>query len=378
MAKLDFDISAPRAAVSINDEELSIANINDVLLISEYESALELADKGRVVFADPGLQLMDDPRLLPGSTIDHYFGYGTDLRWVGRTVVRGYNPLLTTAEICTLELTGYDGSFLLMEREGDGRAFGSKDQGVSYSEVATQIALDHGMIPEVQFSPAPSTSFVHSKESTDYQLLAALAAQKRYDFFVEWSQQAKSWKLIWGEPSLDASEQYEFVFDPRGGDGAMLKSIEIDLSLQQLKNGVELYYMDSQTQTWEKVEFEESKGKMKLKNADKVEQELTSAESLLVSLGETAIEVIPGIKFKSAQEANDWAQAWYRSRKRELVICSGTSIGIPSLRAGQVHPIRGIGNLLSGDYILASVNHKWGSSGYSCDFVARKVLEGSE
>jgi phage protein D len=313
---------------------------------------------------------------------DSYFGYGGSLgagaEWVGRSVVRKYNPSLMIEEISTLELTGYDGSFKLMEQGGGGRIFGTPEKGMTYSEIVEEIAYFHGMQPTVDAVTAPEVKIVHKAEDTDFQLIASLAAQKGFEFSVAWSDQAQTWVLTWGEPAATTQlDSFEFVFDPRAGSGVALKNIELDLSLQQLKSGVSVDYFDRSKMTWERMEIEETGTKMKFVNKDKIEESLEDAASFRLSFEEKAIEVVPAQKFNSAEEAYDWAQHWYRKRKNELIIAQGTTIGLPTLMAGQVHTIKGVGNLLTGDYLFASVKHKWGSSGYSCDFVARKILKDS-
>jgi phage protein D len=249
---------------------------------------------------------------------------------------------------------------------------------MTYSEIVEEIAYFHGMQPTVDAVTAPEVKIVHKAEDTDFQLIASLAAQKGFEFSVAWSDQAQTWVLTWGEPAATTQlDSFEFVFDPRAGSGVALKNIELDLSLQQLKSGVSVDYFDRSKMTWERMEIEETGTKMKFVNKDKIEESLEDAASFRLSFEEKAIEVVPAQKFNSAEEAYDWAQHWYRKRKNELIIAQGTTIGLPTLMAGQVHTIKGVGNLLTGDYLFASVKHKWGSSGYSCDFVARKILKDS-
>lgn len=60
------------------------------------------------------------------------------------------------------------------------------------------------------------------------------------------------------------------------------------------------------------------------------------------------------------------------SRRRAEVTASGTSIGIPELRAGTLIEIQALGERFSGNYLVIATNHTIGDSGYTTSFESRK------
>jgi phage protein D len=64
-------------------------------------------------------------------------------------------------------------------------------------------------------------------------------------------------------------------------------------------------------------------------------------------------------------------------RQKEMVKASGTTVGLPDLRAGQRVLISGIGSRLSGIYFVTDTTHTIGDSGYTTRFNARREDPGS-
>jgi hypothetical protein len=60
------------------------------------------------------------------------------------------------------------------------------------------------------------------------------------------------------------------------------------------------------------------------------------------------------------------------SGRRAEVTASGTSIGIPELRAGTLIEIQALGERFSGNYLVIATNHTIGDSGYTASFESRK------
>jgi phage protein D len=75
------------------------------------------------------------------------------------------------------------------------------------------------------------------------------------------------------------------------------------------------------------------------------------------------------------QQATQRAQALLDENLKNLVTCSGTTIGLPDLRAGQTVHIDGVGSRLSGIYSIDESTHTINESGYITQFKARR--EGS-
>ena len=88
------------------------------------------------------------------------------------------------------------------------------------------------------------------------------------------------------------------------------------------------------------------------------------------------IEVIKPDGITTIVEAEDAALAHLRELAAELITGSGTSIGLPSLRAGKTITLASMGERFNGVYRVKQTTHSIGGSGYTTSFQVRKeVLE---
>jgi phage protein D len=72
------------------------------------------------------------------------------------------------------------------------------------------------------------------------------------------------------------------------------------------------------------------------------------------------------------KEARKRAEAILLDRQKEMVKASGTCVGLPDLRAGQLVRIEAIGSRLSGTYFITDTTHTINDSGYLTKFNARR------
>jgi phage protein D len=89
-----------------------------------------------------------------------------------------------------------------------------------------------------------------------------------------------------------------------------------------------------------------------------------------------ASETIKPDDVDTLEDAEAAALARLRELARTLITGSGTSIGLPELRAGQIVRMSGIGDRFNGDYRLTRTTHTLGGSGYTTSFDARKEVLG--
>lgn len=75
-------------------------------------------------------------------------------------------------------------------------------------------------------------------------------------------------------------------------------------------------------------------------------------------------------------EARRRAQAVLENRHHDLVKATGTTVGLPDLRAGKLLRITGIGARFSGTYFVTDTTHTVGSGGYRTRFSARREDQG--
>jgi phage protein D len=78
------------------------------------------------------------------------------------------------------------------------------------------------------------------------------------------------------------------------------------------------------------------------------------------------------------KEARKRAEAILLDRQKEMVKASGTCVGLPDLRAGQLVHIVGIGSRLSGVYFITDTTHTINDNGYNTKFNARREDPGEK
>jgi uncharacterized protein len=86
-------------------------------------------------------------------------------------------------------------------------------------------------------------------------------------------------------------------------------------------------------------------------------------------------EVVVEVPVFTEKEAQALAKSLLQDRFKEVVKASGTTIGLPDLRAGQHVLITGIGSRLSGIYFVTDTTHTIGDGGYTTRFNARREDE---
>jgi len=75
-------------------------------------------------------------------------------------------------------------------------------------------------------------------------------------------------------------------------------------------------------------------------------------------------------------QARERAKALLTESLKRLVTCTGTTVGLPDLRAGQFVHICGVGSRFSGRYFVTDTTHTIGEAGYTTRFNARRENEG--
>jgi phage protein D len=83
-------------------------------------------------------------------------------------------------------------------------------------------------------------------------------------------------------------------------------------------------------------------------------------------------EVVTNEPMHTPEEAERRALAILSERLKQLVEATGTTVGLPNLRAGQRIRIRGVGARFSGTYFVIKTTHTLNDSGYITKFTARR------
>jgi phage protein D len=88
--------------------------------------------------------------------------------------------------------------------------------------------------------------------------------------------------------------------------------------------------------------------------------------------GEPREEIVVNEPIFTQKQAEDRAVAILSDRQKEMVVATGSTVGLPDLRAGRELNISGIGARFSGKYFVTETTHTIGASGYTTRFTARR------
>jgi phage protein D len=77
----------------------------------------------------------------------------------------------------------------------------------------------------------------------------------------------------------------------------------------------------------------------------------------------------------SKEQAKARARALLQERQKGMVRASGTTVGLPDLRAGQLVLIKGLGARFDGVYFIDDTTHTIGDGGYTTQFNCHREFE---
>jgi hypothetical protein len=430
--RFEGDDLAPLFRIEVNDELLS-HNISRFIKSAEYESAVDLADLFKIVVDNPGV--VDDfypdwtahKAFQPGNEASLYIGYGTTTRpenFVGRCQWVKHEPVFPREGMPQLELKGYDLSHKMMNNtgliQGGGRnaapvtkrpVDAADDQGQVFNNV-----LDSEIVAFIDATTKRDNRII-KKGQKHFELVKGLANLNNRDMWVDYDVVRRKWVLHWKD--LNRVQAAQYILRYNSGDSGTLLEAEVEYGMRDTVTTATILIFDAKNQRWvSAIEIEDASGpdpifhpggglaarssaqrrprkqttgKKKTKpsaaearagaarrNAkDVINEALENAATFRIAAGGFTIDVLPpGNRFKSPDDAARYLLRWFKSRQDNFIKVRGQTIGIETLRARQVHQLRGLGVRLDGDYFFTSVRHKLSEDSYSCEFTANKVITG--
>jgi phage protein D len=378
-----FDNLAPAFDLEVDDFAVGESILRSIQRV-EFESADGAADMLKIKASNPDFEHSSAKVFMPGGEVAVWFGYGASLNFVGRAVITKVNPTFPQGEIPILDITAYSKDVKMMDNapEGSkkkggkgGRVWGGGD--VKHSDVVEDRAGDYEFETDVDPTPVSESTLIQKAGLTDYQLVQGLANLNGFIFWVDADERGK-WTLHFKDPgNVKQDKEYTLVYS--NGDDSSLYEFSPEFLTRGAVTKFKVQYRNVATGKLMEEEIEED-----LDSPDtsytgdptaKVVDEFTSPAALKVFVGDFAFDIASSKPFKSDAEIKAYAAAWFRRMKESFIIGGGKTVGIEALRARQVHKIEGVGPPYEGKYYFAIVRHVFdASSGYTCEFEARKVI----
>lgn len=430
----DVAFNAPDFRITIQGAQVPIG-VRQLVERVEYESSDGMADLMRVVLRDPNyippkgltargpvrglgsggsgsgshLSIRDVKVFQPGNEMTLSLGYGTELRHIGRVVIRKVRPNFPRTDIPSVEVIGYTKDSVMMDnapvppkekpqgkkKKGQtGRAFKNS----TFADAVRARAREYDFSLDVDDTPDRNSphNFFQKTGLSDYDFVKGLSNITGFFFWVDdRNDEGKpdpqgKWWLHFKNPTtlrraVVQEKQYTFKYDSQ--NLSSLLDFEPELALQGATTKLQARVKDPVTGKIFDATFSEDNedspdplavvpNDVELDVTNNVLQgEYTSASSVKLFLSDYSFQVRTNRRFRSEAELIQWARQWYRRHRENFVLSSGTIIGVENVLARQYHTLAGIGMGLDGEYYFTNVaHHLSNSAGYELQCTMRKVV----
>lgn len=373
----------PTFMIAIEGEKFGI-DLSEMVVSMEYESADGIADESRVVIANPEYKLCASPLWQPGNTLDIWFGYGSELNFVGRTIIMKPNPKFVRAEMPTIEIKGYTKDRLMMDNKPD--LIQKKDirnfQTDLISDAVERIASRAAYAFDTLDIDATPTKYcpVQKADITDYNFVRGLANTLGWVFWVDYNPIDK-WSLHFKDPANLQVQERKYSFHHYANQDSTLLDFDPEMSLSGSATKMQIQSRDPDSGKLYVEEMNDELNSVDARYSKDPERALDQSYStggavIKFFFGDYAVEVVSDKTFKSAADMKIWAEAYWRRKREDFIVGRGTIIGIEDVMARQTHELVLPDKTLTGDYYFMRARHHFSTTdGYIIDFTARKVVK---
>lgn len=223
------------------------------------------------------------------------------------------------------------------------------------------------VISDVARQDEEEVKYVTQQNQYDVDFLLSLARQHGYVVFVRE-----------GDPKARTADEKKkhLYFGPSNDKVAGLRKVTFEV-----KWGISLVDFKPTLTTANQIRSVtvsgwDRKGKKPIKETvtldDKKLEKVNGDLHELLNMCDPREEFVVDEPIFTQKQARKRAEAILLDRHKEMVKASGSCVGLPDLRAGQLVQIEGVGCRLSGTYFVTDTTHTIGDSGYTTKFNARR------
>lgn len=378
MAIVDTTL-APKYAIEVEGQGVD-SNVARYVRGVEYESCDGMADIGRIRADNPGHIISNAKMFQPGNEASLYMGYGADvsLTHIGRMVIQRNIPFYPQDGMPTIQIIGYTKDVHMMDNspeESKKRRF--KD--TTYADAVEQVATVYGFETDIDPTPDAPHDFIQKAGLTDYDFVQGLANLTGSTFWVDGDSNGV-WTLHFRDPATIEEQDKIYTFKYNEGDLSSLLSFRPDLLIKDAKTKITVVTKDRGTGRIIRSVVEEENDASPDVAAEgdptgDVSADYTTGSDIKLFFGDFSFDVITHKHFRTEADVIHWAQQWFRRMRENFILATGKTIGTELLMARQRHNLDGISPAYVGEYYFSKVKHMLNdTSGYMCDFAARKVV----
>lgn len=350
---------APAFRIEVNDARLTAdvtGNIQQVSVVSKPDTLDTFSLT--LINAYPAMRWTHHPKdselFQVGNVVKISLGYVDAMTYEFEGEITQLSPTFPNSGTPTIAV---EGRSRLHRLQGDKKT--RTYQNMTDKQIVEKIAQEVGLQARAE-DPGTQFDYVMQSNQTDLEFVRQRAARIHYEVLVQdktlifrkaKEAEPKTYTFVWGplqtsspntlplnsfNPVLNTSNQVTQVRH-RGWDSKSKSAIEGKAGV-----GDETARMGSQT------------------GGQVVASAFQSREYVRVNT-----------PIASQAEADQYARAIYNERAMEFLTGSGSTIGVPDLRAGQTIELQGLG-FFSGNYCVDEATHTISSSGYLTDFKVKR------
>ena len=367
------DVFQPAFIIEIEGHRLS-KDITHEITSFVFEDNEEEMDVMEVTVTNRNLQFVDDPLFQEGNEIVARFGYIDNLSPKKVAVIKEIDYDFPDGGEPTIRIKAYDKGHKLTGKQIQ-RVWQKPAPGILYSEIAEQIAREHGLSAAVEPTIGRHMRVVQGNAS-DAVFLKNLAAKSRssngnagYVFFIQDNELHFRARKLSGRPGL----VLEYFTDREG----MLRSFTPSTQSQCTKGS------GTETKTIGVDPRNKRHAEHKSNNDNTPDRTILGKKTYLTGANEKyrkqeSGKILPSYEHSESRHerpkhepGHDHAESRFTNTELKQVEATAMTIGIPTLVAKQNIEIRGVGRKFSGIYYCTSVRHVF-QDGYSCELKLRR------
>lgn len=358
------DFYVPEFEVKVRGKSLEKDVIRDIIQVS-YKDNLEEIDSFDITINNwdaekRDFKYIDHPDNIfdPGKELELWMGYfGTDKRLMIKGRITALRPSFPTAGQPTLAISGLN----MLDQFRYGQHSQTYEK-LTDSQIARQVAGRLGLPIRVKPLDEKPYPYILQDNKYDINFLMERARRIGYDLFVEESGEkgkSEESRLYFGPSEHIRRVTYELTF------GKSLIEFKPELTTARQVGEVIV-------KGWDPVKKKPITGTA---TRDDIKTKGVGAKGRQTAIEQSfnqRKEIVADRPIRSETEAKRLAVSILENIAKDMVKGTGSTVGLPDLRAGGVIKMDGMGARFSGRYFIVSTTHTISDGGYITSFECRR------
>lgn len=339
-------VLVPIRQVLIDGEPLTAA-LDNALFAVEIQQSLSIIDMAVLTFENPAGKICDSPKLSCGKEVEVKVGYLGQPVSLFKGDIVAIEPVFPVEGNPSVRVRAYDKKHRLRRGKKQRTFLNQK-----ISEIATSIASEEGLTPDIEDTQVAHPYIVQSNQS-NIDFLHELA--RRYHVEIRVSGTENKLKLKKPQSTAGASKTLKWQKD--------LKSFYVKKSVANVPTEVE-------TRTWDVTQKAMTSSKATAIHGQLASSSIVADAQAAFGASKRLISIRPT---HDPREAMAMAESILNEEAMNGVKGHGTCVGDATLVPGLVLELEGLGTAWSGKYYVTGATHVvYRVSGYATQFEVKR------